>query len=199
MWNSDQVVDEIGFERNPDGITTNNVAAYFAHARDDIVKKSYQYFWFNFWWGLVMGAWVYFLCAFGNSGMLETTYNKDGSIKDEGSYNDYWGVGCTLIYSLVAAHNSLWWIEIRSFNYMTIFTCFLAFITFMPLTIRMNDGLNNNDRGVYYKNQWANVFNYTKMHFVVLINAFMCVFPRYLWHFVEHSVIWPEFARVKSK
>lgn len=109
-----------------------------------------------------------------------------------------WGIGVTLIYSLIVAHNALYWIEIRAYNRWTIFACILSFLTFMPLTVRMNDGLAN-DQGPYYKNQWSDVFKYSKLHFVVLINGFMCVFPRYLWHFVEHSILWPEFARVKSK
>jgi hypothetical protein len=201
MWKHEEVVAGLGFEKNADGITTNNVAAYFAHARDNLARKSYQYFWFNFFWGFVVGAWVTYVSMFGSNGILETkTIVIDGvEYTDEGSWNDYWGFGCTMIYSLIAAHNSLWWIEIRSFNKLTIFTCIWAFFTFMPLTIMMNNGHNSNDRGVYFQNQFRNVYNLSKIHFIVLINAFMCIFPRYLWHFVEHSIVWPEFARVKSR
>lgn len=135
-----------------------------------------------------MGAFVYFLCAFGNCGYLD----------ENGSPNDMRGIGVTLIYSLIAAHNSLWWIEIRAFHIWTVFACCLAFITFMPLTVRMNDN-QHYSKGPYYKNQWTDVYNHPKIHFVVMINAFMCIIPRYLWHFVEHSILWPEFARVKSK
>lgn len=183
-----EYLKELGFEQNADKITTNNVAAYFQHCRDDITNKSYQYFWFNFVWAAVMGAWCYYLSAFGNGGLLD----KDGSP------NDVWGIGCTLIYSLIASHNALWWIEIRAFHAWTIFACALAFITFMPLTINMNNG-NNSLKSPYFKNQWSDVYNHPKIHLVVILAAFGNIFPRYLWHFVEHSILWPEFARVKSK
>jgi hypothetical protein len=188
LFKNEEYVKEQGFEINADNVTTNNVAAYFEHARDNISRKSYQYFWFNFFWGFLMGGFVYFLCAYGNEGVLD----------ENGSPNDSWGIGVTLIYSLIAAHNALFWIEIRSFNTWTIFACCVSIITFMPLTINMNNGLSLT-RGPYYKNQWTDVFNHPKLHFIVLINAFICVFPRYLWHFVEHSLVWPEFARVKSR
>jgi hypothetical protein len=90
-----------------------------------------------------MGAWVYYLCAFGNGGPLD----------DNGYPNDMWGIGVTLIYSLILSHNVLWWIEIRSFNSWTIFAIAFAFVTFMPLTIRMVEGQAL--KGPYYKNQWT--------------------------------------------
>ena len=187
LFRDREYVKALGVEYNKDNITTNNVAAYFEHARD-ISRKSYQYFWFNFFWGFFMGAWVYFLCVFGNEGVLD----------ENGSPNDMWGIGVTLIYSLIAAHNGLWWCEIRSSSVMTIFACVLAFSTFMPATINMNNNLHYS-KGPYYQNQWTDVFPHSKIHMIVFINGFVCVFPRYLWHFVEHSIVWPEFARIKSK
>lgn len=70
MFKTEEHVKHLGYEINPDGVTTNNVAAYFSHARDDLVRKSHYYLWFNFFRAFAVGAWVYYLCAYGNEGVL---------------------------------------------------------------------------------------------------------------------------------
>lgn len=156
--------------------------------RDDIVKKTDRYFWFNFFWAFAVGGFVYYVCAYGNDGILDS----------RGSPNDMWGIGCTLIYSLVAAHNALFAIEIRAYSAVLVFALCLSFITFMPLTIMMNDGLSIQRGGPYFRNQWVDVFNHPKIHLVVFLNAFVIVLPRFIWRVVENVVLYPEYSRVKS-
>lgn len=184
LFSREDYVEKLGHKLNPDG-TTDNICSYQQHVRENIVSNVNVYFGVYFVWSTFGGLIIYLVCQ----------YALNGAINSDGREWDMWnGCGTAMVWSLVVGHHLLWSMETRKFDWVICVGYLVSFLM-MPVAINASESALSS---FYYKEQWGTVFTSGIFHLVSLWATIVMILPRAIWIMLEHSVIWPEFSKIKS-
>lgn len=160
-------VSSLGYSVESDG-STNNLSELFSFIRDKLILRVNYIFWSYYVWSFMAGAILYFVSALSLSGVVDRS----------GTVNDIWNMGTAIVFSMVVSNHLFWAIESKSLNCVNVGLYVISFVTFMPLSVIMQDNHRKSD---YFHQQFDYLFVSPLFYFVCAFTAIVTIMPRLVY------------------